>query len=595
MAEIFVSYSRADRAAVAPLVAAIEATGRTVWWDPDIAPGQEFDRQITAELERAKAVLVVWTPRSVESRWVRGEAREAADRGILVPVRLEGARLPLDARALQTIDLDPAAVDPRSVPVQQMLSALDATVARQHEAARAPAATPAAMPAAPLRHRIAVCVLPFANMSVDPDQEYFSDGITEDIITDLSKVSALAVVSRNSVFRYKGQHVDLPRVAREFGASHVLEGSVRKADGRVRITAQLVDAASNDHVWAERYDRDLKDIFALQDEISHAIVRALQVRLLPEERQAFAMRGTNDAEAYNLYLMARQLYVSTNEGDVRRAEGMIRLCQRAIGIDPDYARAWTLLALGQATLRYMRGGGYDSGLAAAERALALDPDLAEAHAIKAKILSEAGDYEAASPEIDIALRLDPESYEVNRAAGYLRYRQHRPGEAIPYFEHAVRLMENDINSATMLLSSCLAVGREEDARRAARIAVERAEQALALDPYFAPALGSGATALATLGDKARAREWARRAMLADPDNLKVRYNYACFLMVPLGETEEALAVLAPLFELLPAGMINHIRGDPDLDALRGDPRFQALLAAADARLAAATTDSAPTP
>ena len=165
----------------------------------------------------------------------------------------------------------------------------------------------------------AICVLPFANMSGDPEQEYFSDGITEDIITDLSKVSALAVISRNSAFMYKGKHVDVTKVARELKVSHVLEGSVRKAGGRVRITAQLVDGSSNDHVWAERYDRDLNDIFALQDEISEAIVKALKLKLLPEEKKAIEQRGTDNVEAYNLYLMARQSYVTGHEVDARRA------------------------------------------------------------------------------------------------------------------------------------------------------------------------------------------------------------------------------------------------------------------------------------
>ena len=160
-------------------------------------------------------------------------------------------------------------------------------------------------------------MLPFANMSGDAEQEYFSDGITEDIITDLSKVSALAVIARNSAFMFKGKNVDVPHVARELNVGHVLEGSVRKAGGRVRITAQLIDAASNDHVWAERYDRDLNDIFALQDEISQAIVKALKLKLLPEEKKAIEQRGTDSVEAYDLYLMARQLYVSGHEGDTR--------------------------------------------------------------------------------------------------------------------------------------------------------------------------------------------------------------------------------------------------------------------------------------
>src|SRR5258708_27580218 len=158
--------------------------------------------------------------------------------------------------------------------------------------------------------KLSICVLPFANMSGDREQEYFSDGISEDIITDLSKVSALSVVARHTAFQFKGKTLDMSQLARQLGVSHMLEGSVRKAGGRVRITAQLIDGAAGDHVWAERYDRELTDIFALQDEISEAIVRALKLKLLPEEKKAIERRGTESVEAYNLFLMARQYNVS---------------------------------------------------------------------------------------------------------------------------------------------------------------------------------------------------------------------------------------------------------------------------------------------
>src|SRR5260370_4289822 len=161
-------------------------------------------------------------------------------------------------------------------------------------------------------------------MSGDPEQEYFSDGIREDIIAALSKVSALSVIARNSAFAFKGKSIDVQQVARQLSVAYVLEGSVRKAGGRVRITAQLIDGARNDHVWAERYDRDLTDIFALQDEISEAIVKALKLKLLPEEKTAIERRGTDSVEAYNLYLMARQNYVTGGESELSRAEANIR-------------------------------------------------------------------------------------------------------------------------------------------------------------------------------------------------------------------------------------------------------------------------------
>src|SRR6476619_3092697 len=482
MADVFVSYARSDKPRVAPLVAAIEAKGWSVWWDPEITPGQEFDDQIDAEIDAAKAVLVVWSPVSVASRWVRGEAREAAERGILVPVRFEQARLPMDVRAIHTTDLDDWHEDAASPAAQEFLRALGTMIARSQAAQSAKAGVAAAAAPTPEESaRFTICVLPFANMSGDPEQEYFSDGITEDVITDLSKISALAVISRNSAFMYKDKHVDIPRVARELKASHVLEGSVRKAGGRVRISAQLVDGATNNHIWAERYDRDSSDIFALQDEISAAIVKALQLRLLPEEKQAIERRGTDNAEAHNLYLMARQAYISGQESDARSARAIVRLCARATEIDPGYAQAWALMATGYKNARDEQGGGANDGLAAAERALALDPHLAEAHAIKAQILLADGDADAGAAEVAIALDLDPESYEVNRSAGRLNYQLHQHEAAIRYYEKAAGLMEADLNSASMLISCYTAIGDAAGTRRAAQLALKRSEAILARD------------------------------------------------------------------------------------------------------------------
>jgi adenylate cyclase len=581
VADIFLSYSRTDKARVAPLVAALEAQGWSVWWDPEIAPGDEFDALISAELERARAVVVVWSTSSVDSRWVKGEARDAADRGVLVPVRFDNARLPIDVRSIHTTDLDAWGENRESAPFKGLCAALEAKL--KLSAAKKTAAQSAAA-AAP---RVGICVLPFANMSGDQEQEYFSDGITEDIITDLSKVSALAVISRNSAFMYKGKHVDVPKVARELKVGHVLEGSVRKAGGRVRISAQLVDGSSNDHVWAERYDRDLNDIFALQAEISEAIVKALKLKLLPEEKKAIEQRGTDNVEAYNLYLLARQSYITGHEGDARRTQAMIRLCSRAIEIDPSYSRAWALMAIGQMNLYFVHGGRVDDGLESAERALALDANLAESHAVKARILARHGRHDEAAAEIDVALRLDPESYEVNRAAAYLRYSQRRLDEAIRYYEKSMSLMDTDLNSCSMLGSLYTAVGNSQGARRVAQITLSRCEKTLDRDPNNGTAMAYGANALATLEEAERAKDWINRALLIDPDNMNARYNFACVLTTRLHDPDAALELLGPVFETLAIGFLNHAKIDPDLDPLREDPRFKAMIAAAKTRLAAA--------
>jgi adenylate cyclase len=433
--------------------------------------------------------------------------------------------------------------------------------------------------------RLSICVLPFANMSGDPEQEYFSDGISEDIITDLSKVSALWVAARNTAFTFKGKHVDVPQVARQLKVSHVLEGSVRKAGGRVRITAQLVDGATGGHVWAERYDRDLNDIFALQDEISQAIVAALKLKLLPEEKKAIEQRGTSDPEAYKLYLMARQYSITGNFGNVRRNEAIIRLCRRAIEIDPNYARPWALMASAQIRLRFFFGREGDDGLIAAERALELDGNLAEAHSSKAQVLRQNADFDDALREIEIALRLDPESYEVNFAAGQLNYVLRRFDEAILHFEKAATTVETDYSSAGMLVSCYTAIGDKEGAHRAARRALERCEKIVAVEPDNGSAMGFAVGALAALGEAERAKEWAERAILLDPDNMNLRYNFACSLITDLHDFEAALHLLAPRFETMGLEVLNWVKSDPDLDPIRDHPRFKAMLAAAEARLA----------
>jgi len=579
MADIFLSYSRADKPRVAPLVAALEAQGWSVWWDTALAPGVEFDQVTSAELDSCRAVIVVWTPISVASRWVRGEARVGADRGVLIPIRFENAQLPIDVRAIQTTDFDDWNGNPQS-PAFQMLSQTLAPMLNAKGAA--PPKEARAAPTVSQAARMAICVLPFANMSGDPEQEYFSDGITEDIITDLSKVSALWVAARNTAFAYKGKHVDVPQVARQMKVSHVLEGSVRKSGNRVRITAQLIDGSSGGHIWAERYDRDLNDIFALQDEISEAIVAALKLKLLPEEKKAIEQRGTTNPEAYKLFLMARQ-YLFT--GSERHRPLIIRLCQRALEIDPNYAPAWALLAIGQSNIRVLSGGTGDNGWDAANRALSLDPNLADAHAAKGRILANQGHYDEAVAEHEIAVRLDPESYEVNCAAARCYTATRRYDEAIRHFEKATALIDNDFWACGMAVQCYEAKGDVEGMKRIARLTLERVERTIAAEPDHALAMGWGVTALVALGEKERAKVWTESALLlAAPDDLNLRYNLACEMAI-LGEADRALDLLEPVIEKSPSESFPWFKVDTTLDNIREHPRFKAMIAAAEARFA----------
>jgi adenylate cyclase len=576
MADLFVSYARVDRPQVAPLVAALEAEGWSVWWDPEIAPGQEFDRLIAQELKLARAVIVVWTPTSVTSRWVRGEAREAADRGVLAPVRFDRAELPIDLRAIHTTDLDDWADDAKRPEFRELTRAIRSLLGESDAAAQGPATGPT--------RKLSVCVLPFINISGDLEQDYFSDGISEDIITDLGKVSALSVVARNTAFTYKGKPIAVAQVARQLGVSHIVEGSVRKAGNRVRITAQLIDGAVGDHLWAERWDRDLTDIFALQDEISQAIVAALKLKLLPNEKRAIERRGTSNPEAFRLYLMARTYSMNGSGG--KRGDLVIRLCQRAIDLDADYARAWALLAIARASKAAFSSDAGDVGLEAADRAIGLDSDLAEAHAAKGRILTYQDRMDEAASEIDTALRLDPDSPDVNEAAGTWAMATRRFERAARYYEISAAADETNTSSLVMAIQARDALGDAAAAETLARELLARVEKVIAAEPDNVTAFGNGVSALFTLGDPERAKAWAEHALLLDPDDGRLRYNLAC-CMAGAGETDYALDWLEQALATSGLGIVRWAESDTDLDSLRGLPRFKALLAQAEDRLGGA--------
>jgi len=586
MADIFISYGRSTEPQAQMVAEALRAAGYSVWRDDELPAHRAYSDVIEERLRAAKAAVVLWSGEAARSQWVRAEADIAREAGTLVQVTIDGILPPLPFNQIQCADLSGWAGD-TSAPGWRKV---ESSVAMLVGTPAAPAA-PVERKGAPAR-RIAICVLPFINLSGDAEQEYFSDGITDDIITDLSKVSALSVTARNTAFTLKGQTLEAGQIARQLNVTHVLEGSIRKSGDRVRINAQLIDTEAGDQIWADRYDRDLTDIFAIQDEISKAIVSALQLKLLPKEKKAIENRGTDSAEAYNLYLMARQHWISGNDGDIRRDEIVVRIARQAIEIDPNYAKAWALIALAQAEMRFRRSMPIDA-LSAAERALALDPNLAEALCVKARYLAdEDGKPVEAQRQIEEALRVDPESWEVNKEAARLLSRSGKMREAIPYYQKAASLMDGDYHSAGMLQTCYGAVGDTDGTVRAARMALERAERVLAQDPAIGSALGFGVAALAALGDGVRAKEWTKRALLLDPDNPWMRWNLACAMSRWLGDKDAAIELLAGIVDRLSPSMVTYLRLDTDLDPLREDARFEALAVNAEARVAAESAAAA---
>jgi adenylate cyclase len=577
--DVFISYARPSEEQARQVADQLRARGFSVWRDDELPAHRAYSDVIEERLKSAKAVVVLWCAESAKSHWVRAEADTAREAGTLVQARLDSALPPMPFNQIQCADLDGWTGDTSAPGWHKLESSVAALVGGNTDESFGAVAAPRVQAV-----RASVCVLPFVNMSGEEEQEYFSDGISEDITTDLSKISALEVVARNTAFSFKGKNPDVQEVAKQLSVTHVLEGSVRKAGSRVRINAQLIDGSTGKHLWADRFDRDLTDIFEIQDEISKAIVEALKVKLLPAEKKAIEKRGTSNVEAYDVYLMARQQWISGTFGTVRREQSIVRLCKEATQLDPDYAQAWALMALAKLELRFVHGHDEDA-LAAAERALEINPGLAEAHCIKARYLEEDGRTDDAEKQIRIALKLDPESWEVNREAARMLFRHGHMREAVPYFEKAVSLSDTDWHNALMLITCYQAIGDEAKLARAAAVSRERVQKAVAMDPTNGTALASGARALGVMGESDRAREWLRRALLLDPDNLVMRYNAACTLLCDLGDPEEALNTLEPFFKMVTSTTwIWHAEADPDFEAIREQPRFKDMLASAKQRL-----------
>jgi adenylate cyclase len=336
-------------------------------------------------------------------------------------------------------------------------------------------------PPLPLPDKPSIAVLPFVNMSGDPEQEYFSDGISEQVITSLSMVSNLFVIARTSSFKYKGKEVDVRGVGRELGVRYVLEGSVQKSGDRVRITAQLIDAKSGNHVWAERYDRDLKDIFALQDEIAMKVLTDLRVKLTRGEQARVHAKGTNNSTAYLKFLKGHEYLLHFNRGDNLMARQMFK---EAIALDPQYPGAYSLLAhthINDIYLGSSKSPGKSIKKAAelVQKALALDDSLPPTIAALGRIYILKGQHEKAIAEYERAVSLNPNAAGAHAWLGVALNSVGRPDEAIASFKKAMRL--SPISPAWFFMSLGLSyrmVGRYEDSIAAYKKALDRRPDAL---------------------------------------------------------------------------------------------------------------------
>jgi len=426
---------------------------------------------------------------------------------------------------------------------------------------------PAALPS--------IAVLPFVDMSREKDQAYFCEGIAEEIINALCRVQGLRVASRTGSFQFKDTAADLREIANALGVDSVLEGSVRKSDRRLRITVQLIEAARGFHLWSESYDRELRDVFAIQQEIARNVVRSLRVTLSPQEKGALAQAPTSHVQAYDYYLRGRSFYYRYGRHDIEFA---LQLFSRAVELDPGYALAHAGLADCWSYI-YLYAERKDSvrlqAEAAGRRAVDLAPESAQAQASLAAALSLGPHKGEAPAAFERAIALDPALFE----AWYFYARHAFAGgdlpKAISLYEEAMRVRPEDYHAPLLVANIYDEVGRREDAKAARQRGVALVEKHVDLHPDDARALYMGANGLVGLGEKEKGLEWARRARRIDPDDPMLLYNLGCIHSLA-GDLEEAVDCLerAASGGLLQKGWYEH---DGDLDPLRGHPRFRALL------------------
>jgi TolB-like protein/Flp pilus assembly protein TadD len=519
VADIFLSYSREDQATARRFAQGFEHEALSVWWDQTLNVGEAFDSVTEQALDDAKAVVVLWSKHSVNSRWVRAEATQAQASSRLVPVMIEGCKRPIMFELTHTAELQDWDGDPADARWQTFMEGVRRFVgkgATPVSAASSATGTGATGTGDDLFKRPAVAVLPFANLSGEPEQEYFVDGITQDIVSALSYWRWFPVIARNSTLVYKKQSVDIKEIGQKLGAKYVLEGSVRKAGGRIRITTQLIDASNGHQLWSHRYDRDLTDIFEVQDEITESIVASLEPELQRAEQQRAMRKPPQNLGSWDCCQHALAHQWKFTPDDYVEA---IRFARRAIELDPtsSYARSMLAICLYEQTMagwtsdpktaflecfdaaseavalddgdwlgHFMKGMGYlwtqrayDSGTQENRRAVTLNPSAPGAYHGLACLLSYTGNWAEAIPLLHKLLRLDPQ------------YRF--AGSALA-----------DISLAHLML-------RDFDKSR------ELAEKAIHAQPGFVRSYQRLACCLGHMGQEAQARDVFEQLLHRQPD------------------------------------------------------------------------------
>lgn len=420
-----------------------------------------------------------------------------------------------------------------------------------------------------------IAVLPFRDISRERDQDHLCEGIAEEIINALAQLDGVRVSSRTSSFRFKSSTRDAREIGLELGVDTLLEGGVRKEGDKLRVTAELMDVRDGCCRWSGKYDRELRDVFAIEEEIATRIAEALQVALSPGERRALGRPATADVEAYDLYLRGRKfLHQYSRKGMLFALE----MFSRAIERDPAFALAHAGIADCHAYF-WLHVNRSEANRQAADeasrRALELDPDLAQAHVSRGVALSLGGQHDQAETEFETAIRLNPLLFEAFYFYARDAFVQGKLEQAIRLYEKASALRPEDCQSPLLMAQVYEDLGRKGEAQAARRRGVAVAEEHLKIHPDDVRALYMAANGLVALGERERGLQWAERALSLEPDDSLLLYNIACIRALA-GQVDEALDCLE---RSVRAGLVHRewIENDSNLEPLRGQPRYRTLL------------------
>ncbi|UCH84360.1 MAG: tetratricopeptide repeat protein, partial [Candidatus Latescibacterota bacterium] len=423
--------------------------------------------------------------------------------------------------------------------------------------------------------RPSIAVLPFADLSPEQDQEYFCDGIAEEIINALTRIDGLRVVSRTSAFSFKGRNVDIRDIGKKLNVETVLEGSVRKAGKRIRITGQLVSVFDGYHLWSDQYDRELEDVFAIQEEIAENIVQALQVSLDGKGMPVIGRIPTRNVHAYDFYLRGRKFFYQS------KRKGMEFACEmfaKAIETDPNYALAYAGLADCHSFFCLYFGGGDEhrnKAVEASGTALSLDNGLAEAHAARGLALSVNGGHRQAEKEFERAIDLDPKLFEAYYFYARMAFARGNKEKAIEMYHRAGEVNPDDYLAPSLEAFTYRTMNRMDESKEAYRRSLAAIRKHVELHPDDSHAIFLGALALLDLDERSKALLWVRRAQAIDPGDPYLLYGMGCFYC-RIGDTDVGFRYLEKAVE---TGFAHKewIDQDIDLDSVRDHPRFKKLL------------------